>query len=738
MMTDTQELLASFVRNGSEAAFRELVTRYVDLVFSTALRLVDGDTHTAEDVTQLVFADLARMAGRLSAASTLGGWLHRHTCFVARTVMRGERRRQVRERQAAEMNALNNQRDNVLAQIAPVLDEAIQELGPDDREAILLRFFEQRNLRSVGEALGINENVAQKRVARAVQELGTLLQRRGVSLSAAALASALAVGAVKAAPAGLALTIAGKALAGAVAAGGGGSASAEVAVMAKLKLGIIAVIVVGVVLTTVLLQHRSRATVSGSNSLPVQPATPSSLGADGESSPGSPEVLTEQPLNPPRVPVAKAPQTARPGTSAPKSPTQSSAALPLGTSAGDLAIPLQQFVGIVGSSVRMQGTSNKGDWQVAGSTIRGLLEFGSAQAPAPGRPAPPGPIPAQVEAYIPVRSLASVGTDGRSSSYDMDQILYESLKADQNPDIIYRLTALSLTGVTNSNGTLRYMFEAYGDLAVAGVTNPISIPVMVRRVDKTRLAITGATSLKVSSFQIDPPARSTALGVIRAGDEVRVLFDWVVAPVMSKGELSMTGRVPLILALPPPAYHGIPKSLNLWSNVEPISPQPRPPIFVPPGLTNLARASKITCSRNVSASTLAKITDGERQAADQNILFLPKGTQWVQLDFGRPEQLFAVVIWHNHDAPKVYHDVVVQVADDPEFTSNVRTLFNNDSDNSSGLGRGNNREYCESHEGKLINALGLTARCVRFYSKGSTESALNEYTEIEVYGREAK
>ena len=87
-MTDTQELLANFVQNGSEPAFRELLTRYLDLVYSTAVRLVDGDTHRAEDVAQIVFADLARMASKLSGSTTLGGWLHRHTCFVARAVTR--------------------------------------------------------------------------------------------------------------------------------------------------------------------------------------------------------------------------------------------------------------------------------------------------------------------------------------------------------------------------------------------------------------------------------------------------------------------------------------------------------------------------------------------------------------------------------------------------------------------------------------------------------------------------
>jgi hypothetical protein len=110
----------------------------------------------------------------------------------------------------------------------------------------------------------------------------------------------------------------------------------------------------------------------------------------------------------------------------------------------------------------------------------------------------------------------------------------------------------------------------------------------------------------------------------------------------------------------------------------------------------------------------------------------------VQLDVGSPSEVFALVIWHAHNTAKVYHDVLVQVADDPGFNENVRTLFNNDQDNTSGLGAGTDREYFETHEGKLINAKGVNARYIRFYSKGSTESALNEYTELEVYGRPAK
>src|SRR6478736_9839681 len=114
-MTDSQRLLREYA-NGSEPAFRELVSRYVNLVYSAAVRLVDGDAHLAEDVAQTVFVDLSRMADTLSRDVMLGGWLHRHTCFVAAKVMRSERRRQFRERQAAQMNALHDHTESNLAQ----------------------------------------------------------------------------------------------------------------------------------------------------------------------------------------------------------------------------------------------------------------------------------------------------------------------------------------------------------------------------------------------------------------------------------------------------------------------------------------------------------------------------------------------------------------------------------------------------------------------------------------------
>ncbi len=197
-------------------------------------------------------------------------------------------------------------------------------------------------------------------------------------------------------------------------------------------------------------------------------------------------------------------------------------------------------------------------------------------------------------------------------------------------------------------------------------------------------------------------------------------------------------QVPLILKLPAPAFKGTPKDIQLSSYVEPLSDKPRPPMMVPPGLKNLAPAAKLTSSdKNATPEVLQKIVDGDKEASDQSIIFMRKGTQYVQMDLGAANEVFAIVVWHAHNAPKVYRDVIVQAADDADFTQNVRTLYNNDQDNSSGLGAGTDREYFETNEGRLINAKGVKARFLRFYSKGSTESALNEYTEIEVYGRPA-
>ncbi len=259
-MTDSQKLLADYVDHGSEAAFRELVACYLNFVYSAALRIVHGDTHLAEDISQTVFADLARKARSLSRDVMLGGWLHRHTCFVATTALRTERRRQSREQRAAEMNMLQNQPDSGLAQVAPILDEAIDQLDAGDRSAILLRFFEQREFRAVGEALGSSEDAARMRVNRALEKLHVLLKHRGVTLSAAALGTILAGEALTtAAPAGLFVAVSGAALSAAGSVGVGSHlALLKLFTMTKLQFGLISALLVAGVATPLFLKHQAQ------------------------------------------------------------------------------------------------------------------------------------------------------------------------------------------------------------------------------------------------------------------------------------------------------------------------------------------------------------------------------------------------------------------------------------------------------------------------------------------------
>jgi RNA polymerase sigma factor (sigma-70 family) len=255
-MTESQQLLADYAKNGTEAAFRELVARYINFVYSTALRLVGGDTQLAEDVTQVVFIGLARKARTLSGEVMLGGWLHQHTFHVATKSVRAERRRQSRESEAAQMNAPSD--DSGLRHVAPLLDEAITQLESDDRTAILLRFFEQRDFRSVGAALGSNEDAARMRVNRALEKLHSILKRRGVALSVGALGTALTVEAVTAAPAGLAISVAGTALAS-VSIGGGVSATLlKLMTLTKLQAGIISALVVAGVVAPITIQHQAQ------------------------------------------------------------------------------------------------------------------------------------------------------------------------------------------------------------------------------------------------------------------------------------------------------------------------------------------------------------------------------------------------------------------------------------------------------------------------------------------------
>lgn len=264
-MTANQELLAQYVESGSEDAFRQLVGNYIDLVHSTALRLLGGDRHLAEDVTQTVFVHLCRNAGHLPRAVMLGGWLHRDTCYVASNLLRGERRRQAREQEVARMQFTPDHTPANLAAVAPILDEAINQLEEDDRAAILLRFFERMDFRAVGSALGSNEDAARMRVSRALDKLHGFLGRRGVTLSTAALATVLGGEVVSSAPTGLAMSVAAAALAGSVAAGSGASTIIKIMIMTKIKAGILGAVLVSGAAVPLWVQHQAQMKIREEN-----------------------------------------------------------------------------------------------------------------------------------------------------------------------------------------------------------------------------------------------------------------------------------------------------------------------------------------------------------------------------------------------------------------------------------------------------------------------------------------
>lgn len=197
--------------------------------------------------------------------------------------------------------------------------------------------------------------------------------------------------------------------------------------------------------------------------------------------------------------------------------------------------------------------------------------------------------------------------------------------------------------------------------------------------------------------------------------------------------------VPLKLKLPKPAFKGTPKHVPPGTNLEKPRKGPRRDFLAPKGVKNVSEGKKVTSSdMEPIIGELELVTDGDKEANEGCYVELGPGLQWVQIDLKKKFKLHAILLWHFHANAQVYHDVVIQVADDADFITNVRTVFSNDHDNSSGLGVGKSKEYWETFEGKLIDAKGVTARYVRLYSNGNTSDDQNHYTEAEIFGLPAK
>jgi len=197
--------------------------------------------------------------------------------------------------------------------------------------------------------------------------------------------------------------------------------------------------------------------------------------------------------------------------------------------------------------------------------------------------------------------------------------------------------------------------------------------------------------------------------------------------------------VPLKIKLPKAMFEGTPKNIKPTPTLEKYVDKPRKPFYAPDGVTNVAFEKPVKSSDSEPIiGELELITDGDKEGTDGSYVELGPGLQWVQLDLKAKYKIYAITLWHYHGEGRVYHDVVVQVAKDADFIEGVKTIYNNDFDNSSGLGIGKDLEYIEDFRGRLIDAKGVASRYLRLYSKRNTSNDQNHYIEVEVYGKPAK
>lgn len=193
---------------------------------------------------------------------------------------------------------------------------------------------------------------------------------------------------------------------------------------------------------------------------------------------------------------------------------------------------------------------------------------------------------------------------------------------------------------------------------------------------------------------------------------------------------------PLNLELPKPQFIGTPTDFQV-SNLH-VRMGPRKVFYVPDGVTNVAPGKLIESSdENPVMGEIELINDGNKEAVEGTYVELNEGPRHITFDLEETYVIYAIVVWHYHQSARVYKDVVVQISNEPDFFFDVHTVFNNDMNNSLGLGIGEDPHYVETNEGRLIDARGYEGRYVRLYSNGNTSNDLNHYLEVEIYGKPA-
>ncbi len=191
---------------------------------------------------------------------------------------------------------------------------------------------------------------------------------------------------------------------------------------------------------------------------------------------------------------------------------------------------------------------------------------------------------------------------------------------------------------------------------------------------------------------------------------------------------------PLTTEIPPELIEGTPMPIKVPNLVK--APKKAPTLDVPAGTVLLSKDKEVTGSDDFPIiGELEYITDGDKVGGEGYFVELMDGLQWIQIDLEATADVAAIWIWHFHSQARAYHDVVVQVSDDESFESGVTTLYNNDYDNSTKLGRGSDRPYVETRFGLLVDGKNTKGRYVRLYSAGNTSNDMNHYIEVEVFGK---
>lgn len=209
-----------------------------------------------------------------------------------------------------------------------------------------------------------------------------------------------------------------------------------------------------------------------------------------------------------------------------------------------------------------------------------------------------------------------------------------------------------------------------------------------------------------------------------------------VALSLLAGNASAADKEALKIEVPRPVFIGTPKPIKGFPHLEKKAVK-RGDILVPAGTTNIAKDKEVTSSDDFPIiGDLEFVTDGDKDGEEGYFVELAPKKQWIQIDLEKASEVFGICIWHFHSQARAYHDVVIQISDDPDFVDDVKTVYNNDHDNSSKLGVGKDSAYIETYKGRYIDAKGAKGRYVRLWSAGNSTNAMNHYIEVEIFGKQ--